>query len=63
MSLLDEFMPEPESRVAAALEKDAYDKLPESIKMYVTRKEWMWLSDAEKHALVTEECEPVANPD
>lgn len=59
MSLLDEFMDEP-AKAPVLPKKDAYDALPESIRMYMTRTEWMWLSDQEKHALVAEECEPPA---
>lgn len=62
MSLLDELMGEP-AKTPAATKKDPYDELPESVRMYMTRTEWLWLSDAEKHALVSEECEPVANTD
>lgn len=62
MSLLDEFMGEP-AKAPVLPSKDAYDALPESIKMYMTRPEWMWLSDKEKHALVAEECEPAGFSD
>lgn len=51
-SLLDE--------IAGAEKKDAYDRLPESIKASYTRKEWLWLTDAEKVNLVRFECTPEA---
>lgn len=35
-----------------------YDALPEPIKVVVSRREWAWLSDAEKATLVQRECEP-----
>lgn len=38
--------------------KDDYSELPESIKEIVTRKEYLWLSDAEKARLVQSETEP-----
>jgi len=38
--------------------KDAYDKLPLSIQCMYARTEWLWLSDAEKADLVTNECMP-----
>lgn len=57
MSLLDEFLGEP-AKAPAPPKKDAYDELPESIRMYMDRREWMWLSDKEKHELVATECEP-----
>lgn len=36
----------------------AYKALPEGIKAYVSLKEWLWLSDAEKARLVQTETEP-----
>ena len=62
MRLLDELLQE-SATVPAIVMKDAYDNLPESIRMYVTRNEWMWLSDREKHELVATECEPPAITD
>lgn len=38
--------------------RDAYDALPESIKAVYSRKEWLWLSDAEKASLEQRETEP-----
>jgi hypothetical protein len=35
-----------------------YDTLPEPVKQVVGRREWAWLSDAEKATLVQRECEP-----
>lgn len=35
-----------------------YRALPESIKAYVSLKEWLWLSDTEKARLVQTETEP-----
>lgn len=37
---------------------DPYDQLPESIKAAYTRKEYLWLSDAEKAALVSNSTRP-----
>ena len=31
---------------------DAYDRLPEGVKMHVSRAQYAWLSDAEKNRLV-----------
>lgn len=42
----------------SVLEKDDYDNLPESVKQYYSRKEWSWLSAAEKANLVRTETEP-----
>lgn len=50
MSILDE--------LAGEEVRDAYDKLPESIKGMYTRREWLWLSDIEKRDLVKNECMP-----
>lgn len=38
--------------------RDPYDELPESIKAVYSRREWLWLSDAEKGTLVQRETEP-----
>ncbi len=43
--------------------KDAYDKLPLSIQCMYSRREWMWMSDAQKADLVTNECQPDTYPD
>lgn len=43
--------------IAKALGQDAYDQLPEGVKMNFTRNQFMWLSDAEKANLVTRETE------
>jgi hypothetical protein len=39
-------------------DQDDYEKLPASIQAIYSRKEWLWLSDAEKAGLVERECEP-----
>jgi hypothetical protein len=56
MSLLDEL---------AGFEgpKDAYDKLPEPVKLQYPREQWLWLSDKEKETLVSRECEPELFPE
>lgn len=46
------------SLVAEEPKDDDYDDLPEPIKGSYTREEFLWLSDAEKANLVTQECEP-----
>lgn len=38
-----------------------YDVLPNSIKQFLTFKEWMWLTDAQKANLVRGETEPEWN--
>lgn len=43
---------------AAEGEGDDYDQLPEPIKQIYTRQEYLWLSDADKSALIDQECEP-----
>jgi len=43
--------------LARVLSTDAYDQLPEGVKMNYTREQFMWLSDAEKANLVTRETE------
>lgn len=35
-----------------------YDQLPEPIKQVYSQAQYLWLSDAEKAALVDQECEP-----
>lgn len=35
-----------------------YDELPEAIRAWITRKEWLWLSDREKATYVQEATEP-----
>lgn len=47
-------------QIAGTGAKDAYDLLPESIKCMHTRKEWMWMTDSQKAALVRNECVPEA---
>lgn len=42
----------------AALNSRAYDELPEAIKQTMPRREWLWLSDAEKARLIQDETEP-----
>ncbi len=37
---------------------DDSDSLPEAVKAVIGRREWAWLSDAEKATLVQRECEP-----
>lgn len=31
---------------------DPYDALDEVVKINISRKEWLWLSDAEKHSFM-----------
>ena len=42
----------------AEAEQDDYEQLPEAIKQTLSRIEYLWLSDAEKSTLITQECEP-----
>jgi hypothetical protein len=37
---------------------DEYEDLPEPVKVRLSRREYLWLSDAEKATLVQDECEP-----
>jgi hypothetical protein len=57
MSLLDELAG------FEAEDQDAYDRLPEPVKLLYRREEWLWLSDREKSTLVTRECEPEHFPE
>ena len=45
------------------MDSDEYDALPEPIKLYHTREQWLWLSDMEKARLIQDETEPEAFPD
>lgn len=42
------------------MEKDDYEELPECIRQYYTRDEYLWLSDGQKAAIEREETEPEA---
>ena len=35
-----------------------YDELPECIRQYYSRNDYLWLSDAQKAKLIEQECEP-----
>ena len=35
-----------------------YDSLPEPVKMHLTKKEWLWLSDGEKERLLEDATVP-----
>jgi len=37
---------------------DEYDELPEAVKVRLSPKEYLWLSDAEKARLIQTETEP-----
>lgn len=37
---------------------DPYDQLPECIRQYYSRSEYLWLSDDQKAHLIESECEP-----
>lgn len=37
---------------------DGYEELPEPVKQYYTREQYLWLSDEEKAKLVRTETEP-----
>lgn len=39
-------------------QSDPYDQLPDCIRQYYSRAEYLWLSDAQKAALIEQECEP-----
>jgi hypothetical protein len=52
MSLLDELAG------FESEDQDAYDQLPEPVKLMYSREQWVWLSDKEKRGLVVRECEP-----
>lgn len=39
-----------------------YDALPESIRAYISPREYLWLSDAEKARLLQDETEPDPEP-
>jgi predicted transcriptional regulator len=38
--------------------KGTYEALPEAIRQYYTRREWEWLTDAQKAGLERAELEP-----
>lgn len=46
------------SMLAPALPADPYDELPEPVRMTLTRREYLWLSDDEKARLVQSLCDP-----
>ena len=37
---------------------DDYEELPECIRQYYSRSEYLWLSDNQKAHLIESECEP-----
>lgn len=45
-------------QLADVLNPNEYDQLPESIKVTLSHREWLWLSDAEKARLIQDETEP-----
>ena len=46
------------STPARALLADEYDRLPVCIRATLTRKQWLWCSDAEKRNLIRSRTEP-----
>jgi len=42
----------------ATAEQDDYTLLPEPIKCFLTRDEFLWLTDSQKASLIQQECEP-----
>lgn len=43
---------------SSSIPHDPYDDLPEAINQYYSRQEYLWLTDAEKAALLQRETEP-----
>lgn len=41
-----------------SLQPDGYDELPDVVRQYYSREEYLWLSDEEKARLVQSETEP-----
>jgi len=37
---------------------DPYDQLPEAVRQYYSRREYLWLTDAQKDNLMQDETEP-----
>lgn len=37
---------------------DAYEQLPDCVRQYYSRHEYLWLSDDQKARLIEQECEP-----
>ena len=50
--------PLPDSVIEAIELDDEYERLPEPIKMIVSRKEYLWLTDEQRANLIQEECDP-----
>ena len=50
--------PLPDSVIEAIELDDEYERLPEPIKMIVSRKEYLWLTDERRANLIQEECDP-----
>ena len=48
----------PLSDALAESEQDDYALLPEPIKVFLTRGEFLWLADEQKNYLIQQECEP-----
>lgn len=43
---------------ASSSPRDPYDELPEAIQQYYSRNDYLWLTDAQKTALIQDETEP-----
>lgn len=52
--------PSPSAKVAVTLRPmtDAYDQLPEAVRVHVSRSQFAWLSDRAKASLVDDLCTP-----
>ncbi len=48
------------SRMAGSSEtpRDPYDELPDSVRQYYSRQEYLWLTDQQKADLIQTETEP-----
>lgn len=47
--------------VASSTPTDPYDELPEAIRQYYSRSDYLWLTDAQKASLFEDETEPEWN--
>ena len=47
-----------ESMTDQQTDADPYDQLPECIRQYYSRNQYLWLSDEQKARLTESECEP-----
>lgn len=48
----------PLNEALAESEQDDYALLPEPIKQFLSRDEFLWLTDSQKASLIQQECEP-----